>query len=221
MRTMRPVAASRDRAIAGVYDRVLAGAERAGLAADRSTLLAGAAGRVVELGPGTGANLTHLPRGLASLTLVEPSPAMRSRLATRLARVRADDPGRLPVATDVVAGDAARIPVGDGEADTVIMTLVLCSVEDPAAALAETRRILAPGGQLLLLEHVAAADGSLRRLQRGLTPVWRHLAQGCHLDRDTRAALVAAGFDVAGLRPHRIPVAGPAAPAIVGVARAG
>jgi len=208
-----------DRVVAAVYDRVLAGSERAGLAADRSALLAGATGRVVELGPGTGANLVHLPRDLASLTLVEPSPAMRSRLTARVAAVRATDPGRLPVATDVVEGHGDRIPLPDGGADTVVMTLVLCSVADPGAVLAEVRRVLSPGGRLLLLEHVAAAGGRTLRLQRGLTPVWRRVAQGCHLDRDTRQELVAAGFDDTDVAAHRIPAAGPVATALIGTAR--
>lgn len=207
-----------DRVVAAVYDRVLAGPERAGLGADRAALLAGATGHVLELGPGTGANLAHLPSGLASLRLVEPSPAMRARLRARIAAVRAADPGRLPP-TEVVAGGGDALPVPDGTVDTVVATLVLCSVPDPDAVLAEVRRVLAPGGRLLLLEHVAAADGRTLRLQRRLTPAWRRVAQGCHLDRDTRAALVRAGFDDAEVADHRMPGAGPIGPALLGTAR--
>ncbi len=218
MTTTGRLAAAWDRVVAALYDRVLAGAERAGLGADRAALLATASGRVLELGPGTGANLTHLPRGLDALILVEPSPAMRARLRARLAKVGAAAPGRLPAATVLAAaGDA--LPLPDGSVDIVVATLVLCSVRDPAAVLAEVRRVLAPGGRLLLLEHVAAPEGRTRRLQRLLTPAWRRVAQGCHLDRDTRAALVAAGFDDAGVSDHRIPGAGPIGPALVGVAR--
>ena len=213
-----PLASAWDRVVAGLYDRVLAGAERAGLAKDRAALLATAGGRVVELGPGTGANLDHLSRGLASLVLVEPSPAMRARLRARLAAVRAADPDRLPP-TEVVATRGDALPLADASVDTVVATLVLCSVPDPAAVLAEVRRVLASGGRLLLLEHVAAPPGRLRRLQRLLTPAWRRVAQGCHLDRDTRAALVAAGFDDAGVADHRIPGAGPIGPALIGTAR--
>ena len=217
-RSASPPAGLWDRVVAGAYDRVLAGSERAGLAADRAALLATASGRVVELGPGTGANLAHLPRGLASLMLVEPSPAMRARLRARLATLRAADPEHLPP-TEVVAAAGDALPLPDASVDTVVATLVLCSVPDPAAVLAEVRRVLAPGGRLLLLEHVAAPGGRLRRLQRLLTPAWRRIAQGCHLDRDTRAALVAAGFDEAGVADHRIPGAGPIGPALIGTAR--
>lgn len=213
-----PLGTAWDRIVAGVYDRMLAGPERAGLGADRAALLAGAAGRVLELGPGTGANLAHLPAGLTSLTLVEPSPAMRARLRARLAAVRAAAPDRLPP-TEVVAAPGDRLPVADGTIDTVVATLVLCSVPDPAAVLAEVRRVLAPGGRLLLLEHVAAPGGRTLRLQRWLTPAWRRVAQGCHLDRDTRAALVAAGFDDTAVVDHRMPGTGPVGPALVGTAR--
>ena len=212
------LAAAWDRVVAALYDRVLAGAERVGLAADRAALLATATGRVVELGPGTGANLAHLPRELESLTLVEPSPAMRARLRARLAALRTVDDAALPP-TEVVAAGGDALPLADGSVDTVVATLVLCSVPDPAAVLGEVRRVLAPGGRLLLLEHVAAPGGRTRRLQRLLTPAWRRVAQGCHLDRDTRAALVAAGFDDAEVVDHRIPGAGPIGPALIGTAR--
>jgi SAM-dependent methyltransferase len=208
-------AAAWDRVVAAVYDRVLAAPERAGLADDRAALLAGASGRVLEVGPGTGANLAHLPPGLAALTLVEPSPAMRARLTARIARLRRSGTA-LPAPVRTVAGDGAELPLPDGGIDTVVMTLVLCSVPDPGRVLAEVRRVLAPGGRLLLLEHVAARGGRARRVQRLLTPVWRRVAQGCHLDRDTRAALVAAGFDDAGVVDHRVRGLGPA---ILGTAR--
>ncbi len=207
-----------DRVVAAAYDRVLAGAERSGLAADRSALLATASGRVLELGPGTGANLTHLPRGLRELVLVEPSPAMRARLGARVAAVRADDPDRLPPVR-IVAGSGEQLPVTDASVDTVVATLVLCSVPDQVAVLAEVRRVLAPDGRLLLLEHVAAPAGAMRSAQRILTPAWRRIAQGCHLDRDTRGALRAARFDDTEVRDHRIPGARPVAPALVGTAR--
>lgn len=212
-----PIATAWDRVVAGAYDRVLAGAERAGLAADRAALLADATGHVLEIGPGTGANLAYLPPDASRVTLVEPSPAMRARLRTRIAAGTDAHDVRPPL--EVLAASGDRLPVPDASVDTVVMTLVLCSVPDPAAVLAEVRRVLVPGGRLLLLEHVAAPDARRRRLQRALTPVWRRVAQGCHLDRDTRAALRAAGFDDADVAEHRIPGTGPIGPALIGSAR--
>jgi ubiquinone/menaquinone biosynthesis C-methylase UbiE len=202
-----------DRAFAAVYDRVLAGVERAGLAATRTDLLASAHGRVVEVGAGTGANLAAYPSGLDHLTLVEPSPAMRRRLADRVATL-AD---RLPAVT-VLDGRAETLPLADASADTAVVTLVLCSVEDPDRAAAELHRMLAPGGTLLVVEHVAG-HGATARLQRRLDPVWRRVTRGCRLTRDTRTTLARAGFDVRGLADAALPGGGPTGPAIVGVAR--
>ena len=202
-----------DRVFAAAYDRVLAGVERAGLAATRSTLLAGARGRVLEVGAGTGANLAAYPAGLDRLTLVEPSPAMRARLAARVAR--AGD--ALPPVT-ILDGRAEALPLPDAAFDTVVTTLVLCSVDDPGGAAAELARVLAPGGRLLVIEHVAG-HGRTARLQRRLDPVWRRVTRGCRLTRDTRAHLASAGLDVTGLADATLPGGGPTGPAIVGTAR--
>jgi ubiquinone/menaquinone biosynthesis C-methylase UbiE len=106
---------------------------------------------VLELGAGTGANLDHWPRGpIASLLLTEPDPAMARRLERRVARREA--------AAQVVRAPADALPVPDASVDTVVASLVLCTVPDVPAALAEVRRVLAPGGRLLFLEHVRHAD---------------------------------------------------------------
>jgi SAM-dependent methyltransferase len=207
-----------DRAFAAVYDRVLAGPERAGLGRAREGLLADARGRVLEIGAGTGANLSPLcmaPSGtLSSLVLVEPSEPMRARLARRVSALR----DRLPDTTRIVAGSADALPVEDGSVDTLISTLVLCSVPDVDAAVAELRRVLAPDGRLLLLEHVAG-DGRTRRLQGAIDPAWRVVARGCRLVRDTRAALERGGFDTSEVGPWRLPGGGVTGPAILGTAR--
>lgn len=204
-----------DRLFAGVYDRVLAGPERAGLGQARSELLQAAAGRVLEVGAGTGANLAHLPRGaITSLMLVEPSEPMRRRLWQRVRRHQDD----LPRATRVVDGTAASLPIPDGSVDTIVATLVLCSVPDVDAAVAEMRRVLAPTGQLLLLEHVAG-QGRTRRLQRAIDPAWRVVARGCRLTRDTRIALERGGFDTALVTDWRLPGGGVTGPALRGIAR--
>lgn len=154
-----------------------------------------ARGVVVELGAGTGANLPfYEPEALDRLVLVEPSPAMRRRLTAPAAALGAE----------VVDGTAERLPLADASADCVLGTLVLCSVPDLAAALAEARRVLRPGGRLLLLEHVRAADPRTARRQDRVEPVWRRLAQGCHPNRDTARAVRDAGFRV--VEEHPVPV---------------
>ena len=201
-----------DRAFAAVYDRVLAGVERAGLAARRRALVGTASGRVLEIGAGTGANLEHLPNGLASVTLAEPSPGMRRRLARRVV-----GSGRTDVT--VVGAGAETLPFPDAAFDTVVSTLTLCTVDDPERVARELRRVLAPQGRLLLIEHVTGT-GATARWQRRIEPVWRHVARGCRLTRDTRATLSDAGFDVSGLSDWSMPGGGVTGPAIIGVARA-
>jgi ubiquinone/menaquinone biosynthesis C-methylase UbiE len=207
----RPLARAYDRLFATVYDPFLAGVERAGLAEVRADLLSTAHGRTLEIGAGTGANLVHLPAGVDTLTLVEPSTGMRTRLTDRVARL-----AQLPP-TVVVAGDAAALPVPDASIDTVVSTLVLCSVGDVDTTLVEVRRILAPGGRLLLLEHVAGQGGT-GRWQRAIDPVWRRVAQGCRLTRDTRSALERAGFDTSEVADWRLPGGGVTGPALLGTA---
>ena len=207
--------ASYDRAFAALSDRVLAGPERAGLADARADLLADAAGRVLEIGAGTGANLAHLsPATVESLVLVEPSAPMRTRLDRHVEELR----DRLPADTRVVDGSADSLPVADGSVDTLVSTLVLCSVPDPDAAVAELRRVIAPGGRLLLLEHVAG-HGRTRRLQALIDPAWRVVARGCRLVRDTREALERGGFDTTDVVGWRLPGGGVTGPALRGTAR--
>jgi SAM-dependent methyltransferase len=154
--------------------------------ARKRRLFAGLEGTVVEIGPGTGVNLPYLPGGLRWIGL-EPNPHMHGYLREQLATRALDAELRTDPAQDTGLPDAC--------ADAVVSTLVLCSVPRLDDTLAELRRILKPGGRLLLIEHVAAPPGTwLRTLQRGVRPVWRRLADGCHPDRDTGAALRRAGF---------------------------
>lgn len=180
-----------DRLFARVYDRTLAPLEDAGLREWRAELLAGLSGTVVEIGAGTGLNLAHYPSTVERLVLTEPEPAMLAQLRGRLGEV-ADG-----VAVRAERADATALPLGDGEADAVVGTLVLCTVPDPDAVLAEARRVLRPGGRLVFLEHVADDDRPERlRRQRRLDHVWHHVAGGCRLTRRTEAAIVDAGFTV-------------------------
>ena len=172
---------------AALYDPVLSLGELTGLRRRRRELLAAAHGRVVELGAGTGLNLPHYPDGLEELLLVEPDPAMRGRLARRLRRTRR--PG------EIVDAAAERLPFADDSVDTVVATLVLCTVEDPQLALQEIARVLRPGGRLLFLEHVRAPTPRLARWQRRLREPWRHFARGCRCDRPTVELMRDCGFE--------------------------
>jgi ubiquinone/menaquinone biosynthesis C-methylase UbiE len=197
------------RLFARVYDGALADTEAAGLAARRAALLAKARGRVLELGAGTGLNLPHYPPQLELLVLTEPEEPMRRRL-----RERAD--GR---AVTIVAAPAERLPFEDASFDTVVATLTLCTVDDLPRALAEARRVLAPGGRLLFCEHVRAGDPRVARRQDRLEPLWRRIGHGCHPNRDTLAAIEAARFQIAEIEHGSVPRAPQfLAPLIAGVA---
>jgi ubiquinone/menaquinone biosynthesis C-methylase UbiE len=166
---------------ARVYDTILALGERRGMRERRRALLAGAAGRVLELGAGTGLNLPHYPPAVRELVLSEPEPAMRAVLERRVARSRR--PAR------VLDAPAEALPFPDDAFDTVVSTMVLCTVGDVAAAIAETRRVLRPGGRLLFVEHVRAASPRLARWQDRLAGPWAAFAQGCRCNRPTDALL--------------------------------
>jgi ubiquinone/menaquinone biosynthesis C-methylase UbiE len=177
------------RFFAAIYDRLMAANEREGLGELRAGLLAGAAGRTLEIGAGTGANLEHYPPAVTTLVLTEPDPHMAKRLRAHIA-------GSTPVAaTEVVEAGAEQLPFGDGSFDTVVSTLALCTVPDPERAVAEARRVLRPDGRFLFIEHVRDGEGTGRaRWQDRLERPWGWIAGGCHPNRDT-GKLLADGFD--------------------------
>lgn len=170
-----------------LYDRFMSKAEAHGLGAWRKELLADVEGRVLEPGAGTGANLAHYPAGVR-LTLTEPNRLMRARLSERVSAL----------GLDAAVSDAAieRLPFDDASFDVVVSTLLLCSVNDLAGALAEIHRVLRPGGRLLFLEHVASERGGRYLWQRRLEPCWSWFADGCRLTRRTAEAIEAAGFEI-------------------------
>src|SRR5579859_3322863 len=166
--------------------------EAGGLAARRKTLLAGLAGQVIDIGAGAGASFGHYPASVARVVAVEPEPRLR-RLASAAARAA-------PVRAEVVDGLASALPAGDASFDAAVVGCVLCTVPSQDAALAEIRRVLRPGGRLCFLEHVRADSAGLARAQRVLdATVWPHLFGGCHLGRDTAAAIERAGFTIGRL----------------------
>jgi ubiquinone/menaquinone biosynthesis C-methylase UbiE len=171
-----------------IYDPFVWVAELAGMRGERKTLLAQASGRVLEIGAGTGLNLAHYPDDLRELVLLEPEPAMRERLARRLRRG-----GRQPVLVDAAA---EHLPFADASFDTVVCTLVLCTVQAPDTALAEIKRVLRPGGRLLFIEHVRAESPTLARAQDRLLEPWRRFACGCRCNRATVELMRARGFQV-------------------------
>jgi ubiquinone/menaquinone biosynthesis C-methylase UbiE len=170
---------------ARAWPRVATSCDRRGADRHRTRLLAGMSGRVVEVGAGDGRNFARYPAAVSEIVAVEPEPRLRA-----LAEQAADNRAR------VLDGTAEGLPLDDGEADAVVMSLVLCTVPDQAKALAEARRVLRPGGELRFYEHVVGR-GARRAVQRALdATVYPPLAGGCHLSRDTVAAIGAAGFTV-------------------------
>jgi ubiquinone/menaquinone biosynthesis C-methylase UbiE len=185
-----------DRFSALAYDPFLSRGERRGMRARRAALIGDARGRVLEIGAGTGLNVEHYPTGLDELVLAEPIAAMADLLRRRLVTA-----GR--VAT-VVEAPAEQLPFPDASFDTVVSTMVLCTVEDPHAAIDEIARVLRPGGSLLFVEHVRSTDSPrLARWQDRLEKPWAVFAAGCHPNRDTLALLSESPLRVAPVDTSR------------------
>ncbi len=174
---------------ARVYERLARGAEARGGGEHRRSLLAGASGRVIEVGAGSGANFAHYPASVSEVMAVEPEARLRER--ARAAAARAGVP------VTVRAGDAQRLDCETASFDVGIASLVLCTVPDQAVALAELFRVIRPGGELRFYEHVRATHAGQLRVQRVFDATfWPRVAGGCHLSRDTRAAIERAGFQI-------------------------
>jgi SAM-dependent methyltransferase len=201
------------RLFAAMYDRGLKATEEAGLREMRRATLAGASGRTIDLGAGTGANLGLFPETVTELVLAEPDRHMAAKLRPKLAASG--------IAAEVVEAPAESLPFEDSSFDSAVFTLVLCTVPDPAAALAEAARILKPGGRLLFVEHVRAGVPGLARWQDRLESPWRFLADGCHCNRDTVATIEASPLTVERVERGSMPKAPPLVrPLVRGSARA-
>lgn len=160
--------------------------DRPAVREQRRQALSPACGRVLEVGIGTGLNLDCYPDGVSELSALTLEPALDPRTVRR-ARQRG-------IEIVHVVGDGERLPFDDGAFDSVVCTFLLCSVKDPARVTAELGRVLAPRGQMLVLEHVAHPKPGIARLQRVLDPVHRRLGCGCSLVRETRATLERSGL---------------------------
>jgi ubiquinone/menaquinone biosynthesis C-methylase UbiE len=181
----------------------------------RDELLAGLSGRVIEVGAGAGSNFAHYPSAVQEVVAVEPEPYLRERARAAAARTE--------VRIEVLDGVADRLPVADSSFDAAVACLVLCTVPDPALALAELRRVLRPSGELRFYEHVLSDRPAVALSQRAVDRVfWPRAFGGCHTARDTPAAIAAAGFEVEHQRRmwvNPVPIAFPVASHAIGRAR--
>ena len=159
-----------------------------GARAERARWVPLAAGTVLEVGAGSGLNFAHYGTGVRMVYGLEPSAELR-----RMAAPRARG-ARIPV--ELLAARAEAIPLADGAVDTVVTTWTLCTIADPARALREMGRVLRTDGRLVFVEHGRAPDPRVARWQDRLTPAWRRIAGGCHLNRPIDAMLAAGGFDI-------------------------
>jgi ubiquinone/menaquinone biosynthesis C-methylase UbiE len=174
---------------ARLYMRSSRARERRGAAASRRRLLDGLRGSVLEVGAGHGLSFAHYPSAVGEVVALEPEPTLRA--AAQAAAERAE------TAVRVLAGNAEEVPLPAGSVDAVVASLVLCSVADQDAAIAEIARVLRPQGELRFYEHVVSRRSALRRLQRAAdATLWPRLSGGCRLGRDTVAALRRAGFAI-------------------------
>ena len=202
----------RSRFFASTYDRFSKGMEAAGLAEMRRNLIEGASGDVLEIGGGTGANLSYYGAGVESLTITEPEPPMLKRLE-RKARE-----GNSPAT--ILRAPAEDLPFEDASFDTVVSTLVLCGVDDQPRAVRELRRVLRPGGRLIFIEHVRSDDPQTAKMQDRMNPLNRFVVC-CDCNRPTLDTVRSAGFAVTELEQTELPKSPPfGRPLIIGTATA-
>jgi ubiquinone/menaquinone biosynthesis C-methylase UbiE len=196
------------------YLRMASGRKARGEDEHRRRLLEGLSGRVIEVGAGNGLNFPFYPDTVTEVVAVEPEPLLREA-ATKAA-------GEAPVPVEVIDAVSGRLPVQDESFDAGVASLVLCSVPDQERALAELHRVVRSGGELRFYEHVVAHRPVSRRLQRlADATFWPRVGGGCHLSRDTGAAIEQAGFDLEESKRFSFTPGAPVPPLphILGVAR--
>lgn len=170
-----------------LYDTLMGPFERRGLGTIRRQLIQKASGEVLEIGSGSGLNFPFYIHA-KKVTAIEPEPLMRRLSLTRAQQAH--------VNIELISAKAEKLPFPDNHFDTVVGTLVFCTIPDPIMALEEIRRVCKPDGQLFLFEHVKIDHPFLGPLQNRLTPLWRRLCDGCHLNRPTLGWVEQAGFNV-------------------------
>jgi len=198
---------------ARLYKRFSVAAEAQGQAEHRRKLLKGSTGRVIEVGAGNGLNFAHYPAAVTEVVAVEPEPVLRE------AALEASEREAAPIT--VIDGVAGSLPAGDESFDVGVASLVLCSVPEQQGALSELFRVIRPGGELRFYEHVVADRPRVARLMRRGDALWPRISGGCHMSRDTVAAIEQVGFEVEscerfGFSPARVM---PAVPHVLGIAR--
>ena len=163
----------------------------------RRTAVAAARGRVLEIGVGSGLNFSLYGKEVELVYGIDPSPRLLA-----IARRRA---AASTVPVELLLGSATAIPLADDAVDTVVMTWTLCSIPDPLAALREIRRVLKPNGTLCFVEHGLSPEPGIERWQHRITPAWRRVAGGCHLDRKIDELIRLAGFNLTNLQVEYAP----------------
>jgi ubiquinone/menaquinone biosynthesis C-methylase UbiE len=202
----------RSRFFAFTYDRFSKGMEDAGLAEMRRNLIEGASGDVLEIGGGTGANLSYYGAGVESLTVTEPARPMLKRLERKVREQRSH--------ATILRAPAEDLPFEDASFDTVVSTLVLCGVDDQPRAVRELRRVLRPGGRLIFIEHVRSDDPHTAKMQDRMNPLNRFVVC-CDCNRPTLDTVRSAGFAVTELEQTELPKSPPfGRPLIIGTATA-
>jgi len=178
---------------APIYDALMKNTEANCLGEWRKALLQHASGRVLEIGGGTGVNLQYYPNNLERVIITEPDSGMKKQLDQKFKTLGKSE-------FETVNAKAEALPFDNASFDTLVSTLVLCTVDDPAKSLQEISRVLKPGGKLIFIEHVHAHDNPGRaRWQQRIEPIWKHLAGGCHLTRDTLSEIENVGLKVDNL----------------------
>jgi SAM-dependent methyltransferase len=171
-----------------------------GLRETRREVLAGASGRTLDIGTGTGSNLPLFPSDVEELILAEPDRHMTRVLRQKLKETTWPD-------IELVQAPAESLPFADSSFDCVTCTMVLCTVPEPAEALVEVARVLKPGGKFLFLEHVRSEDPGFARRQDRLEKPWRFIADGCHCNRDSLATIRASPLTVESFKRGHMPLA--------------